>query len=434
MISMAVMEDQILQDIRSKLEERKVLALDGGNFSGRTDLLRWMSGLEVSEGGQVAGDAEGDKPSVYIGPEVYNSISGLGPTVREELRLHVGRSPEDSAVSHLIKVTGLDSMYDRNPFTLSGGEQALLAVISALSLEPGLVALDCALEQIDSTYKTELLRRMLNGLRTHTSTAIADNCLDEIEGAEALPKVTVSREGNTRASRLRFDPIAVDVDLPLASQKSCQLILSDINFRYPRSATVLNSASAQLQPGTLYFLEGRNGAGKSTLAKILCGVLRPGSGRIFANREQAHPWKHPGQLVAYHFQNPDVQLFSTTVEEEIEAGLSTSGLDARERESRADAVMHAFGLVHVSKEHPLDLPFVIRKRIALAATIAMGRPWLILDEPTLGQDVSSAEAIAGIITKLLNLGTGVIVISHSLRFRRLLPAEPLKLSGGSLHQ
>jgi energy-coupling factor transporter ATP-binding protein EcfA2 len=431
---MAAIANQVRQDIRLKLGEWKALALDGGNFSGRTDLLRWMSGLETPDGGEPGGGGPGAKSPVYIGPEVYNSISGLGLTVREELRLHTGQPPEKSSVAHLLELTGLDAMYDRNPFTLSGGEQALLTVISALSLEPGLIALDCALEQIDRTFKTELLRRMLNGLRSQTATLIADNCLYELEGAEAMPKITISGAGEARAPHLRFDPITADVELPLFPPKPCQLTLSGINFRYPRSATVLNSASAQLKPGTLYFLEGRNGAGKSTLAKILCGVLRPDAGRIFVDQEQVHTWKHPGQLVAYHFQNPDVQLFSTTVEEEVAAGLGTTGLAAPEREIRTEAVMSAFGLSHVRKEHPLDLPFVIRKRIALAATVAMGRPWLILDEPTLGQDSASAEAIAGVINKLLKLGTGVIVISHSQRFRRLLPEEPLKLTGGSLQQ
>ena len=431
---MTPMLDQVRQKLRLRLNESRALALDGGNFSGRTDLLRWVSGLDTPDKTEPNKVTEGDQPFVYIGPEVYNSISGLGATVLEELRLHSGTLPAESSVAELIKVTALDALYDRNPFTLSGGEQALLAVTSALALEPSLLALDCALEQIDSSFKTELIRQMLKGRAFQSATVIADNCLSEIEAAENLDTITVSRAENDWPHRLRFDPITAGADGFLAPRNPCQLTLSNIVFRYSGSASVLKSASAQLHPGKLYFLEGRNGAGKSTLAKILSGVLHPNSGRIFANGEQVYPWKHPGELVAYHFQNPDVQLFSTTVEEEIKAGPNTGGVAARERDRHCDAVMKAFGLSHLRAEHPLDMPFVIRKRIALAATIAMGRPWLILDEPTLGQDRSSADAMTGLIQKLLKLGTGVIVISHSSRFRKLFSAESLKLNEGLLYQ
>src|SRR5262249_12173282 len=104
------------------------------------------------------------------------------------------------------------------------------------------------------------------------------------------------------------------------------LSLDGIRFRYRGSSKdVIINASFNLEPGRVYVLEGLNGSGKSTLSKLLAGVLQPTHGEIrFAGRPSS-PWKTPGRIVGYHFQNPDLQIFSTTVEEEI--GMSVSNND-----------------------------------------------------------------------------------------------------------
>jgi energy-coupling factor transport system ATP-binding protein len=172
---------------------------------------------------------------------------------------------------------------------------------------------------------------------------------------------------------------------------------------------------------------GKNGVGKSTLAKLLCGVLRPDTGRIMLGNQLYDAWVKPGQYIAYHFQNPDLQLFSTRLDEEIIAGPRAQGHNEEIIRQRQDALSKAFGLSRIMDEHPLSLPFVIRKRIALAATLAMGCPWVILDEPTVGQDDATVQVIAQIIEQMLAKGLGVIMISHSEWFRSLLPHEVIEL-------
>lgn len=424
--------------------------LAGGNFSGRTRLLRRMTGLPCDdEEDEGAGGARGR--SVYVGPEVYNSVSGLGPTVREELRLHTGREPESSPVVELIEVVGLNTLYGRNPFDLSGGEQAMLTVISALALAPDRLAIDGALEQVDAANKRHLLRWLSRPDGAGAKTIIADNFWDEFAAAE---KVNVVAMSSCDDGGSRFGRINGGAELPVGAANPCRVKLDRIQFRYSGGAVVLKDASAELEPGLLYILEGRNGAGKTTLAKILSGMLRPQQGRLSVDGGEALLWRAPGQIFAYHYQNPDVGLFSESVGKEIETSLGRPGLllrllrlfgkdrptfrmidmDASERARRLEAVIEAFGLGGVLWEHPLDLPFVMRKRVALAATVAMGCPWLILDEPTLGQDEASTEAIARLIERVQRLGTGVIVISHSTRLRRRLPARVLTLTEGVLYQ
>jgi energy-coupling factor transport system ATP-binding protein len=118
--------------------------------------------------------------------------------------------------------------------------------------------------------------------------------------------------------------------------------------------------------------------------------------------------------VAYHFQNPDLQLFSTTVWSEVLAGPRALGCSEEEASRRAGRALSQLAIPDDFRgAHPLDLPFALRKRLALAATISAGTPWIILDEPSLAQDAGNTTAIRFLLTGLAQAGMGVIVISHS---------------------
>jgi energy-coupling factor transporter ATP-binding protein EcfA2 len=84
-------------------------------------------------------------------------------------------------------------------------------------------------------------------------------------------------------------------------------------------------------------------------------------------------------------------------------------------------------------KHPLDLPFTLRKRVAVAAAISSGTPWLVLDEPTLGQDRDNTAATARLIQALAEAGTGLILISHSSRLTSGVAGMALHLEHGVIH-
>lgn len=425
----------------------RVVALEGDNFSGRTALIR--AALAGGDSRQAVHST--DSHSAYVGPEVYNALSGLAGTVKGELLLHSGSSVTGFSrhVASLLAETGLDRLMSRNPFTLSGGEQSCLAVASALCLAPGAIGFDCALEQLALPLKVLLLQRISESaaeLSGRTRIVLADNRLAELgscdsrvraESFHTAQKIGVAQPGPV------ISHAALDGESDYSTSSGpCDepgsLDIFDLCFSYPGGMPVLEGVSASLQPGSVYVLEGPNGAGKSTLAKVLCGCLTPVSGRLEFRGEDFRPWRSPGRTVGYHFQNPDLQLFSASVEEEVSAGpaarLSSGKSGLAQLGKRLDTLLATFGLFHLRREHPLDLPFVLRKRVALAATIAMGSPWLILDEPSLGQDDRNAGEVAQIIRQLARGGAGVIVISHAPSFRGLLDASVLRLENGRLSQ
>jgi energy-coupling factor transport system ATP-binding protein len=410
------------------LRASPLVALIGPNFSGRTRVLRRFTGLSDADTVESVGPTYAARPRAYVGPEIYNVLSGLTQTVLGELRLFSGGSFKENRFVDAAHRLGLDHLYHRNPFTLSGGEQTCLAVLSALALRPQRLGLDSALEQLDGELRTAVLRLLAD--ESQTATLVTHNRPSELGSVGALDIGNVP--GSTSfTTPSQFGCIKPD-ETATRPQKPLSIHLRAVRFRYSRATEVVKGLSLDLLPGQLYYLCGSNGAGKSTVAKILTGVLKPSHGQMMLGDASFEPWRHPGRIVAYHFQNPDLQLFSTSVEEEVYAGPKAARYSDTECSRLAEAMIRTFGLENVRAEHPLDLPFVMRKRVALAASLAVGTPWIVLDEPTLGQDENSSHAIASVIAASLDAGIGVIVITHSVSFRDLIAGHVLLLRDGAL--
>lgn len=399
-----------------------LLAITGRNFSGRTEILK----------GVACGNGRPARGGVYVGPEVYNYISGLAATTGHELDLH--RSGTSiPLLTHLEEEFGLAAVRDRNPFTLSGGEQALLALACAVVMRRDTIAIDCALEQLDH----DLYDRVVGQLdtlaaATHSRVLLADNRLAEHERPHARLDTGAITSNPARGSVLEFKSLDSSSLPPVMVRPAGPLSVEALNFQYATGGFALRDISFTLEPGCLYVLDGANGSGKSTLAKLLSGVLRPTSGCIALNGKAQDFYGSPGQVVGYHFQNPDVQLFEMSVKAEVLSGAAGRRVQKDVR-AWASFACGAFGLGGILSEHPLDLPFVMRKRVALASTLAMGTPWVILDEPTVGQDDNSVRSLAATLLNLCDIGAGVVIISHSNWFRSLLPVKhTMRLREGTL--
>lgn len=382
--------------------------ISGNNFSGRSNYLK-------SEINSV-------QSGVYIGEQPSSSITGIFPTVESEIKLHSNNT--DSETLNLVKTLfeqyDFQKNYGKNPFTLSGGEQTILAVLSAILLQPKKLAIDCTLEQLNKAWREPLLIAIQKGDFSKTETLLADNRLNEYGLSnfnELIP------ENSLQEHNYKFEKpcLSNDIETQIAPQT---IELSGVDFSYDKKQHIFKGANVKLEPNNIYHLSGSNGAGKSTLAKILTGILKIQSGKISINNKHYNPYKYPGKIVGYSFQNPDEQLFSTTIENEVLRYLKN---ETNEYKVRREIFLEMFGLQNIRKEHPAEMPFVIRKRIALAATLALDRSWYILDEPTLGQDNEFADFLLKLLFKLNDLGKGIIVISHSEWFTENLHAKKLSL-------
>jgi energy-coupling factor transporter ATP-binding protein EcfA2 len=397
------------------------LILHGPNYSGRTRALRSLSKI---------GDVLSVSPrNFYIPIEAYNAISGLAPTVAAELEFH-SLDVKECYFSNVIEMLHLRKLLIRNPFTLSGGEQVLLLLACSLLFKPNLCVIDCAFEQLAPELRNEMFKLINNAEYSQNRFIICDNRLFEfINNKPHLEFINVA------SVNTKYLPLEPDVKYSFANTENQDLIVDAVTFGYTKADEILHDVSCKFQLGKVNIIQGPNGAGKSTLAKILAGVLKPTKGFVCLGNEKLTPWRYPGQKISYHFQNPDVQLFQNTVEQELISSLQIGGL-SKSNEIIKDLkdIAEIFGLTNVLSEHPqdLELPFPVRKRISLAATFALRRPWIILDEPTLGQDDKSITDISKILFTALSYGVGIIVISHSKSFLAKMPHKMFVLEKGQL--
>lgn len=419
------------------LTSHRVVYVQGPNFSARSDALQHAARLPI-HGAHPNCDSYGHRLTdlrsplpgerfAYVGSEIYQAMSGLASTVRAEVALN--SIAGCGAVDQLCDRVGLAPLLGKNPFELSGGEQALLAVVAGTALRPRVLALDCCLEQVDKG-RREVLMDALGEFSSESSVIVADNELADLPRLEGSTTVFNTRSMGAGA----FSSMSLAAsDYRLTPLRPAPTIsMNGVRFSYRHSEPLLDSVDLDLHPGRAYWLRGANGAGKSTLAKLLAGVLEPQQGAIYVDGIRTRLSQSPGSLVSYHFQNPDFQLFSTTVWDEVLAGPTAAGCTAIEASTRARKALMQLAIPEtLHNRHPLDLPFALRKRLAIAATLASGAPWVLLDEPSLSQDATNTAAVASLVRGLVDGGIGVILISHSNLLASSIDAATLTLENGS---
>lgn len=198
--------------------------------------------------------------------------------------------------------------------------------------------------------------------------------------------------------------------------------LDAVTYRYPQAAApVLDNFCAAFAPGCVTALRGNNGSGKTTLSKLIAGILRPQSGAVRIDGVDIAGLSlfAIGQRVGYIWQNPNQQLFSPSAVEEVAFGLRQQGMPAAEADAEAKRWLARFRLSGREQAHPLQLSLGEKQRLAFAAVLALGAPYLLLDEPTGGLDVRGRRQLGALLRQLAaERGAGVVIISHEADFIR----------------
>lgn len=198
--------------------------------------------------------------------------------------------------------------------------------------------------------------------------------------------------------------------------------LESVSYWYPGGVQALNAISLKIQPGEQTAVLGANGSGKSTLLKILNGLVAPSAGRVRAFgaeiseralRDEAAALAFRAR-VGFVFQNPDAQLFCSTVREEIAFGPLQTDLAADEVLERVEDVARLLGIAHLLDRTPYHLSGGEKKRVAIASVLVMNPEALLLDEPTAGLDPRSQSWLVDIISELARCGKTIVLSTHDL--------------------
>ena len=198
----------------------------------------------------------------------------------------------------------------------------------------------------------------------------------------------------------------------------------DVSFVHPNGVRALDRVSLRIDRGETVGIVGENGAGKTTLVKHVTGLLKPTGGKVLVDGVETSSTSTArlSRKVGVAFQNPDHQLFSESVKEEMAFALRNFGFAPDLVEQRVSWGLELFGLEEYRESSPLVLSGGEKKRLTLACILAWDPEVVILDEPTVGQDSIQKERLAGTIRMLGSTGKTVIVVSHDIEF--LWPIQP----------
>ena len=214
------------------------------------------------------------------------------------------------------------------------------------------------------------------------------------------------------------------------------LELNNASFRYPDSSVGLDNCSLHIMRGARTVVLGANGAGKTTLFLHLNGILRPKTGAVFYgdspldySRQGLHSLRSRVGMV---FQNPDSQLFSASVREDVSFGPLNLGLDTGTVRNRVEEALHAVGMIECADKPVHNLSYGQKKRACIAGVLAMRPEVLILDEPMAGLDAIMQKELVAILELLHAAGLTVIIATHDLDLAYGWADEAIVLQKGQL--
>jgi energy-coupling factor transporter ATP-binding protein EcfA2 len=190
----------------------------------------------------------------------------------------------------------------------------------------------------------------------------------------------------------------------------------DLWFAYPGGDWVLKGVNLTVRSGEMIGLIGQNGSGKTTLAQTIMGILKAGRGRVrlFGKDVTSQDLMERAVTVGYVFQNPDYQIFTKSVYEEIAYGLRARGMGEEEVRKRVEEVARMVGLSELLDEDPFFLPKAHRQRVAVASVLALNPKVVILDEPSTGLSPGETRALMDLARELNRKGTTFIIITHEM--------------------
>ena len=423
----------VLSRANLAIEEGSFAVLCGPTGSGKTTLLRLLK-PEITPAGSISGtrllfdtpaesldlhDSSINIAFVFQNPEnqivcdtVWHELAfgleNLGMPV-DEMRLRVAET---------CTYLGIGPWFRMRCEELSGGQQQVLALASALTLHPRLLLLDEPTSMLDPVAEKEFLSLLFRANRELGTTVLVATHRPEAYRAYA-----------TCAFALEGEAVGpVPLEELIATQRSAEyngtaagdrvVNLSDVWFRYRRDgAWVLRGFDLALARGEMRALIGGNASGKSTVLSLIAGMHDPQRGKRMNALAKSQ---------AYLPQNPKALLARESVEEELAEWSSSCGYG----EPEIAAALDRIGLADARASHPYDLSGGQQQLLALEKLLLTKPELLLLDEPTKGLDPARVDVITSELKAARDRGATIVLATHDFAFvKRLATSVTLLFDG-----
>lgn len=224
---------------------------------------------------------------------------------------------------------------------------------------------------------------------------------------------------------MNFEPYRQKVQDWFAKTQSTEIEVNDetvleiaqVNFAYQEAQPILKDINLTIKKGEMLAIVGKNGAGKTTLSNLVCGFLKPNSGKISLKGQDIAPLsiKERGEHIGMVMQNPNQMISKPMIFEEVALGLAVRGVPQAEITERVNETLKICGLYPFRNWPVSALSFGQKKRVTIASILVMNPDILILDEPTAGQDYRHYTEIMEFLKKINEeQGTTIIMITHDM--------------------
>ena len=210
--------------------------------------------------------------------------------------------------------------------------------------------------------------------------------------------------------------------------------VQDVKFNYPAGVSALTGVSLEIRQGERVAILGPNGSGKSTLILLIAGLLTPSKGEVtvFGQKTTSKDFQKFRSRIGMVFQDPDDQLFTPSVIEDIEYGPKNLKLPEEDVKQRSAHVLDKMGIQHLRNRPPHRLSFGEKKKVSLATALVLKPELLILDEPTANLDLVSRRGLLETLNELNKEGTTIIVSTHDVEALPELADRIIVISHGLL--
>jgi len=481
-----------IENINLKISKGEIILVTGPAGAGKSTLCYCMNGLiphffkgELKGEIYVGGKNVAETPIAHLarmsGLVFQNPSQQLvSPTVEDEMAFgpeNFGIPVEEikKRVEHCLNFTRLTEFRNKNPYSLSGGQQQACAIGAVVAMNPEIYVFDEPTSNLDPLGSTIVFNTISKLVKEEKKTMVIvshnidkvapiadrmifmndgkiifegkpqqvlENAIEMLQSGIKPPDVSLLIQllkKRAFLTKLDFTPATIDEAIPILSKFISLIIrgkeskeaeeavikrktnepvieVEDLWHIYPDGTVALSGIDLEIYRGEFIAIIGQNGSGKTTLVKHFNGLLKPSKGcvKVFGKDTRYMSISELAKSVGYCFQNPDNQIFSRTVWEEIAFGPKNLGLPPKEVERRVNEILKLFGLENVAREDPYSLSLGQRHQVAFASIAAMKPEILIVDEPTTGQDYKMGRLMMDFAKKFHQEGKTVIVITHDM--------------------
>ena len=437
-----------LRNINFKVKEGEFILLTGQSGSGKTTVTRLINGLipHFFEGiltGTVKvlgsdiktitpGEMGKNIASIFQNPRSQFFTTNSTKEVAFALENYgIDRDEMIDRVNCAFHDFEAESLMDRDMFSLSSGEKQKIAIIAAKALDPKIYVFDEPSANLDIRSILNL-KKMMERLKKQGYTVIVsehrlfylknlvDKCLIMKDGKihRELEKNDIENlhDSDIRAFKLRtFKLSNIKYELKdnlIVNKQNADFKVENLSFSYDVNHSVLSNCNLEGNFGETVAVVGHNGSGKTTLGKIMSGLLKTRSGKIFIEgklTKQTELYKS----VYFVMQDADYQLYSDSVVSEL---MLSSMNSIKQKDEKIENAITLLNLSSFRNRHPQSLSGGQKQRVTIAAAIASNKKILIFDEPTSGLDYENMKVVSEAMNTLRKKGKLIFVISHDLEF------------------